>query len=211
MTADEIKTGKKRTLRMLKMLRKIFPDAHGTELRYQSPWQLLVAVILSAQCTDKKVNEVTNKLFEKYPSLNDYLALTQSKLENEIYSTGFYRMKAKNILAAASTVQGMFGGVIPTTMKEMLTIPGVARKTANVVLGNLYGITEGVVVDTHMIRLSQKLGLTKHSNPAKIEQDLMMIVPIKYWFEFANLMVLYGRYICPAKKHEHASCALTNL
>jgi len=211
-TADvAILKKKKRIARMLRILRKLFPYAKGTELVYRSPWQLLVAVILSAQCTDKKVNEVTAELFQKYPDLNDYLALKQSELEKEIYSTGFYRNKAKNILAAARVVRHTYGGKLPRTINEMLAIPGVARKTANVVLGNLYGIAEGVVVDTHMIRLSQKLGLTTHSNPSKIEQDLMRIVPKKLWFEFANLLVLYGRYICPAKKHAHEKCPLSKI
>lgn len=201
----------KRAARMLHILRKLFPRANGTELIYQSSWQLLVAVILSAQCTDKKVNEVTARLFQKYPDLNDYLTLKQSELEKEIYSTGFYRSKAKNILAAARVVQDRYKGKIPKTINEMLAIPGVARKTANVVLGNLYGIAEGVVVDTHVIRLSQKLGLTTHSNPSKIERDLMQIVPKKQWFEFANLLVLYGRYLCPARKHDENQCPLSKI
>lgn len=194
---------------MLRSLKKLFPLADGTELVYKNPWQLLVSVILSAQCTDKKVNEVTARLFKKYPDLKDFLILKQSVLEKEIYSTGFYRMKAKNILAAAQTIQQNFAGSIPRTMEEMLMIPGVARKTANVVLGNLYGIAQGIVVDTHVIRLSKLLGLTSHTVPSKIEQDLMSIVPRKHWFEFANLLVLYGRYICSARKHDHSKCPLS--
>ncbi|MBI2483631.1 endonuclease III [Candidatus Uhrbacteria bacterium] len=210
MDTDSIMLQKrKRAARMLRVLKRLFPNANGTELIYETPWQLLVSVILSAQCTDKKVNEVTAKLFKKYPDLKDYIRLKQSVLQRIIYSTGFYRMKAKNILAAALVIKDTFDCMIPRTLSEMLSIPGVARKTANVVLGNLYGIAEGVVVDTHVMRLSKLLGLTAHSNPSKIEQDLMLIIPKKDWFQFSNLLVLYGRYICTARRHDHSKCLLS--
>ena len=196
---------------MLKVLEKLFPDAEGTELKYSNNWELLLAVILSAQCTDKKVNEVTRSLFKKYRTLKDYVVANPREFEKAIYSTGFYRMKAKNILAAAKIVQEKFHGKIPKTIAELLTIPGVARKTANVVLGNAYGIIVGVVVDTHVIRLSRLLGLTRHSDPKKIEVDLMTLVPQKDWFRFSNYLVLYGRRYCPARRHAHLACPLTGI
>jgi endonuclease-3 len=203
-------SSKKKIARIMRILARIFPHAQGTELRYKTPWQLLIAVILSAQCTDKKVNEVTKKLFGKYKTIDAVAHARPSEFEKDIYSTGFYRAKTRNILAMANMLLKQCGGTVPHTMKEMLTLPGVARKTANVVLGNLLGVSEGIPVDTHVIRLSRKLGLTNHTNPIKIEQDLMRIVPKKDWFRFANYLVLYGRYICPARGHNHAKCPLAN-
>ncbi len=202
---------KKRVRRMGKILVKLFPDADGTELHYTKPWQLLIAVILSAQCTDKKVNEVTQELFKKYTTLASVAHAEQSEFEKDIYSTGFYRAKTKNILGMAKLLQEKFGGKVPRTMKDILTLPGVARKTANVVLGNLYNVVEGITVDTHVIRLSRQLGLTTHTNPVKIEQDLMQIISKNEWFRFSNLLVLYGRYLCGAKRHDHQKCPLANI
>ena len=179
-----------------------------TELTYDSPFQLLVAVILSAQCTDKKVNEVTEKLFKKYRTLNEYLKARPREFEQDIRSTGFYRGKTKSILGAAKMVKNDFHGQIPKTMPEILKLRGVARKTANVVLGNAYHVVEGIAVDTHVIRLSRKLGLTKEVNPVKIEKDLMEIIPKKDWFKFTYLMIDYGRKYCPARPHDHAKCPL---
>ena len=164
----------------------------------------MVAVQLSAQCTDKKVNEVTAQLFKKYRSLDDYVRATPREFEKDIHSTGFYRNKTKNILAAAKMVKHEFGGTLPRTMEEMLTIPGVARKTANVVLGNVYGVVEGIAVDTHVRRLSKQLGLTRENDPKKIEQDLMALFPKKEWFRITYLLIEYGRNYSPAHKKNHA-------
>ncbi len=198
---DSLKERKKRAERIVAVLRKLFPSAKIV-LKYRNNWELLVAVILSAQCTDKKVNEVTEKLFKKYKSFADYVKANPKEFEQDIRSTGFYRNKARNILAIARILQRRFNGKVPQTMEELVTLPGVARKTANVVLGNAYGIVEGIAVDTHVKRLSQKLGLTSCSNPVKIERDLMKLLPKKDWFFFTYGMIEYGRTICPARKHE---------
>ena len=198
---ESLKNREKRAAEIVKKLKILFPNAKIV-LRYSNNWELLVAVILSSQCTDKKVNEVTEELFKKYRTLDDYLKTNPKEFEQDIKPTGFFRNKTKNILAAARMVQGKFGGNIPKTMGEMLMIPGVARKTANVVLGNAYGIVEGIAVDTHVIRLSQKLELTSHRDPVKIGQDLMKLLPKKDWFFFTYGMIEYGRQICPARKHK---------
>ena len=201
---------KKLALTINKELAKLFPNAKCA-LNYSNPWELLVAVILSAQCTDKKVNEVTVKLFKKYRKLTDYVNAKPQKFEKDIFSTGFYRTKTKNILTAAKMIQDQFNGRVPQIMEEMLTIPGVARKTANVVLGNVYGVVVGVAVDTHVIRLTRLLGLTKESDPKKIEKDLMKLLPQSEWFNFTNRLIAYGRTYCPAKKHDHLECPLTKI
>ncbi len=168
----------------------------------------MVAVILSAQCTDKKVNEVTEKLFKKYKKLDDYVNADIKEFEQDIRPTGFYRNKAKNILASAKIVKEKFKGKVPKTMQEILTLPGVARKTANVVLGNAYGVVEGIAVDTHVKRLSKLLGLTNETNPDKIERDLMQILPKNEWFGFTYRLIDYGRKYCPARQHNHSKCPL---
>lgn len=188
-------------------LKKLFPDA-GMVLRYKNNWELLVAVELSAQCTDKKVNEVTDRLFKKYRKLDDYVHADPREFEKDVFQTGFYRNKTKNILAAAKMVKEKFGGKIPRTMEEMLLIPGVARKTANVVLGNAHGVVEGIAVDTHVKRLARRWGLTKEENPEKIERDLMALVPKEEWFDFTYRTIEYGRKYCTAKKHDHAKCPI---
>lgn len=180
-------------------------------LRYGSDWELLVAVELSAQCTDKKVNEVTPRLFARYPRLEDYVQADPREFERLIYQTGFYRNKTKNILAAAKMVKQKFRGKIPKTMKEMLEIPGVARKTANVVLGNAHGVVEGIAVDTHVKRLARVLGLSAEHDPDKIERDLMAILPRKEWFHATYLLIEYGRKYCPARKHDQTKCPLGHL
>lgn len=192
---------KKRANKIVKKLQELFPDA-AIVLKYSNTWELLVSVILSAQCTDKQVNIVTEKLFEKYRTLDDYVKANVDEFEKDIKSTGFYRNKAKNILAAAKIVKEQFGGKVPDTMEELLTLPGVARKTANVVLGNAYGKVEGIAVDTHVRRLSIKFGLTDHKDPVKIEQDLMQILPKKDWFFLTYGLIEYGRHICPARRHK---------
>ncbi|MEK7079466.1 MAG: endonuclease III, partial [Patescibacteria group bacterium] len=195
---------------ILMELKKLFPHAKMV-LNYSNNWELLVSVILSAQCTDKMVNKVTEKLFKKYKTLDDYVNALPAEFEKDIHSTGFYRNKAKNILATAKIIKKQFRGEIPRTMEELLILKGVARKTANVVLGNAYGIVEGIAVDTHVIRLTKLWGLTKHTDPVKIEQDLMRLLPKKEWFTFTYRTIEYGRTYCSAKKHEHEVCSLTKL
>lgn len=199
---------KTRAARIIAALKKLFPKAE-IALKFGNEWELLVAVELSAQCTDKKVNEVTEKLFKKYRTLDDYVNANPKVFEQDIRSTGFYRNKTKNILAAAKMVRDVFGGKLPKTMEEMLKIPGVARKTANIVLGNAYGVVEGIAVDTHVKRLAKLLGLTDHTNPVKIEHDLMALIPKKEWFAFTYRLINYGRTYCPARPHDHAKCPLT--
>jgi len=195
---------------MVRMLKNLFPET-GMTLRYSNNWELLVAVVLSAQCTDKKVNEVTETLFKKYRTLGAYVKADKKEFEKDIHSTGFFHTKAKNILAAAKMIQEKFGGKIPRTMAEIVTIPGVARKTANVVLGNAYGVVDGIAVDTHVRRLAKLHGLTDHDDPVKIEQDLMQILPKKEWFLFTYRCIDYGRKYCPARAHDHAHCPLSDL
>ncbi len=198
---------KQQAQEIFRKLKKLFPHA-GMILKYSNNWELLVAVMLSAQCTDKKVNEVTAKLFKKYKTLGDYLGAKPKEFEKDIFSTGFYRNKTKNILAAANMLKTKFHGRLPRTMREILTIPGVARKTANVVLGNAYAVVEGIAVDTHVKRLANRLGLSKHQDPNKIEQDLMALFSRKQWFKLTYLLIEYGRAYCTAKKHNHIKCPL---
>lgn len=200
--------GQPRVAVIIKTLKRLFPRAHIT-LKYKNNWELMVAVQLSAQCTDKKVNEVTAQLFKKYRTVNDYVNADPKEFETDIHATGFFRQKTKNILAAARMVKEKYKGKIPRTMKEMLLMPGVARKTANVVLGNAYGVVEGIAVDTHVRRLSRVLHLTKHTDPVKIEKDLMTRIPKKEWFDFTYRLIEYGRKHCPARHHAHSACPLT--
>lgn len=191
---------KKRASKVSKKLAHLFPDAK-IALHYSSHLELLVSVILSAQCTDKKVNEVTLKLFNKYRSIEDYLRVHPEEFEEDIRSTGFYRNKTKNILLSTKIIKEKFGGKIPSTMNELLSLPGVARKTANIVLGNAFGKVEGIAVDTHVKRLSRKLDLTNSGNPIVIERDLMKLFPRREWFTLTLRLIEYGRTICPARKH----------
>jgi len=207
---NKLKKRKTRGAKILRELKKNFSEAK-TELHYQNPWELLVAVILSAQCTDKRVNIVTETLFKKYKTLDDYVKARQVEFEKDIFSTGFYRNKAKNILSAAKIVKDNFGGRIPKTMSEMLTIPGVARKTANVVLGNAYGVVEGIAVDTHVKRFAQKFDFSDSRDPKKIEKDLMEIFPKKEWFTITYYLIEYGRQICKANKHDCSKHPLTKI
>jgi len=193
--------------RIFAALDMLFPQAQCA-LRHQNAFQLLVATILSAQCTDERVNKVTPELFQKYPTPQDFAALGQPVLEREIRSTGFFRNKAKNIIGAAQKLVQDFGGVVPQTMGQMLTLPGVARKTANVVLGTAYGIPSGVVVDTHVFRIARRLKLSKQKTPEKVEQDLIKLVPQDRWIAFGHQMIWFGRKICAARKPLCADCPL---
>jgi endonuclease-3 len=185
----------------------LFPQAQCA-LRHVNAFQLLVATILSAQCTDERVNKVTPELFQKYPTPQDFAALGQPVLERGIRSTGFFRNKTKNIIGAAQKLVQDFGGVVPQTMDQMLTLPGVARKTANVVLGTAYGIPSGIVVDTHVFRIARRLKLSKQKTPEKVEQDLMKLVPQDRWIAFGHQMIWFGRKICAARKPLCADCPL---
>jgi endonuclease-3 len=196
-----------RVRKIMKLLDAMYPDAK-VPLLHSSPWELLVATILSAQCTDKRVNEVTPGLFRKYPTPADFANAPQAELALDIRSTGFFNNKSKSLIGAAQKILGEFGGEVPKTMKELLTVPGAARKTANVVLGGAYGVMEGVVVDTHVQRLSQRLDLTKHKEPIKIEQDLMKIIPKEKWFVFPLQLIYHGRALCIARKPKCALCKL---
>ncbi len=181
-------------------LKKLFPCEIKTPLHYRTPWQLLVAVILSAQCTDERVNMVTKRLFKKYKNLHALASATQNELERDIYSTGFYRNKAKSIIGALGVLENRYHGTLPKTISEMLVIPGVGRKTANVVLGHIYGVVDGITVDTHVRRLARKFGLTTESHPEKIERDLMALFPKKEWWDVAYRLKAYGRVYSPARK-----------
>lgn len=192
---------------ILSMLKKTYPHSKIV-LQYHNPWELLVAVILSAQCTDVTVNKVTEKLFSKYKTLHAYVHADQKEFEQDIKSTGFYHTKAKNVLAAAGLIQSKFHGSLPKTMEEMLTIPGVGRKTANVVLGNVHGIVVGIAVDTHVSRLSRRLHLVDPAlaDPVKIEQELVAVIPKKDWFGLTYLLIDHGRAVCRAQNPNCAGC-----
>ena len=192
---------------ILRGLNEMYPNA-TCALRHKGPWELLVATILSAQCTDKRVNEVTPGLFAKYPTPRDFAAVRPEVLAQDIRSTGFFNNKAKSIVGAAQKVLHDFGAKVPKTMDEMLSIPGAARKTANVVLGTAYGIAVGVVVDTHVQRVSRRLDLTKQTEPVKIEQDLMKIIPQNRWILFSHQIIHHGRALCQARKPRCAECLL---
>ncbi len=198
---------RKRANLIVQALKKLFP-VPKTALVYSNPWEFLVAVILSAQCTDVRVNIVTKKLFVKYPTLDNYVKADSIEFEQDIKSTGYYRNKAKNILATAKIIKHQYNGELPRTMESMMKLPGVARKTANVVLANEFGIIEGIAVDTHVRRLSRLYGLTAEMSPEKIERDLMELLPREEWRDFTLRMIDYGRKYCPAKKHTHELCPL---
>jgi len=201
---------KKRTREIIRRLRKTYPDAHCA-LNHANAFELLIATILSAQCTDARVNIVTADLFRKYRKPQDYLDVAQTELEQDIHSTGFFRNKAKNIQAACTRIIDTYGGEVPRTMTDLLSLGGVARKTANVVLGNAYGIASGVVVDTHVGRLSQRLGLTTKTDPVKIENDLQELVPKKDWIMFPHWLISHGREICIARKPKCSICPLNKI
>ena len=195
---------------VLRRLAKAYPDA-TCALNFSTPFELLVATILSAQCTDERVNQVTANLFRKYQKPEDYLAVPQEELERDIHSTGFFRNKAKSIRGACRLIVDEFGGEVPSAMDELLRLPGVARKTANVVLGTAFGIPSGVVVDTHVGRIARRLGLTSHEDPEKVERDLMAAVPRREWIDFAHRMVLHGRAVCNARSPKCGVCSLNDI
>jgi endonuclease III len=199
-----------RIAEILRRLQAAYPNAECA-LHHRNAWELLVATILSAQCTDARVNMVTPELFRKFPTPQAMAEASLPAIEEEIRSTGFYHNKAKSISGAAKKISGEFGGKVPKTMAELLTVPGAARKTANVVLGVAYHVAEGVVVDTHVLRLSNRLGLTRQTDPKKVEQDLMRIIPRDHWIQFSHELIHHGRQICIARRPRCVDCTLETL
>jgi len=195
---------------IIQRLRQTYPDAH-CELNYETPHQLLVATILSAQCTDQRVNQVTPELFSTYQTVADFAAADRAELEEAVRSTGFYRQKAKYIQESSHTILQEHGGEVPADMDSLLQLNGVARKTANVVLGEIYGIADGITVDTHVKRLAKRLGLTNDTDPTKVEKDLMAIVPRESWIEISHLLIFHGRRICFARRPDCGSCPLNDI
>lgn len=203
-------TTKEKVIEILKRLKKIYPEPK-TALRFNTPFELLVATILSAQTTDVHVNKVTETLFKKYKKVEDYASVSLEEFQKDISSINFYKTKAKNINNIAKIIVEKYNSKVPDKMDELLTLPGVARKTANIILSNAYGKNEGIAVDTHVKRLSRLLGLTKNDDPNKIEQDLMEITPRKEWSNLSHLLIFHGRTICQAKKPRHKDCVLYDL
>jgi endonuclease-3 len=201
---------KARITRIIELLEKEFPDAK-IALHYTNPLELLIATILSAQCTDERVNIVTKTLFEKYRKAKDYADAGLKELEQDIKSTGFYHNKARNMKKCCKMLVEIFDSHVPRTMAEMLELPGVARKTANIVLQNAYGVVEGIAIDTHVRRVSARLGLTENEDPGKIEQDLMRIVPKDKWMRIADLLIFLGRRVCAARKPKCEACVLNRI
>jgi len=195
---------------IVRRLSAAHPDAH-VALRFSNPLECLVATILSAQCTDEKVNEVTATLFTKYRKAADYLAVPEDELRADIKPTGFYNQKATSIRAACQRIVDAYGGDVPGTMEDLLTLRGVARKTANIVLGNSFGVVEGIAVDTHVRRLAERLGFSAQKDPDKIEQDLMALIPPDRWFDFTYVLIDHGRSICNAKKPRCEDCPVNDL
>lgn len=203
-------TKRRRADELLRRLPAIYPNAH-CELDHTGPFQLLAATILSAQCTDKRVNMVTPELFARYPDAHALAAACQEDVESIIQSTGFFRSKARNIIAMARAIVELHGGKVPASMDALTALPGVGRKTANVVLGNAFGIQEGIVVDTHVARLSARLGLTKQSHPEKIEADLIRLVPRERWADWSHWLIFHGRRRCHARRPDCPACELRDL
>lgn len=199
-----------RIAKILVGLDKMYPGV-TCALTHSNPWELLVATILSAQCTDKRVNQVTPGLFKKYPTMQDFASVPQDELAQDIRSTGFFNNKARSVIGAARKILSDYGGEIPQDIEKLLTVPGAARKTANVVLGTAYGIASGVVVDTHVQRISQRLDLTKETEPVKIERDLMKIIPQDRWILFSHQLIHHGRALCIARKPRCAECGIEHL
>jgi endonuclease III len=203
-------TNPKRVAAILAKLDEAYPNA-SCELKHENPFQLVISTILSAQCTDVRVNQVTEKLYKKYRDAKAFAGANPAELEQEIRPTGFFRNKTKSVMGASKAIVEKFAGAVPRTMEEMLTLPGVARKTANVVLGTAYGIPSGVVVDTHVLRLARRLELTKHEEPKKVEQDLMNILPQNKWIQFSHQLIWHGRRVCVARKPRCIDCNLEPL
>lgn len=195
---------------LIRRLRLAHPDAH-CELDYETPMQLLVATILSAQCTDARINQVTPNLFVRYPTIPDYAAADRVELEEAVHSTGFYRQKARYIQESAHIILQQYGGILPDKMDDLMRLPGVARKTANVVLGEIYSKAEGITVDTHVKRLAKRLGLTTATDPVKVERDLMKIIPQENWIEISHLLVFHGRRVCKARRPDCVHCPLVDI
>lgn len=195
---------------LIERLHTIYPDAH-CELNYETPIQLLVATILSAQCTDTRVNQVTASLFQTYKTAVDFAAADRAELEEAVRPAGFFRRKAKHIQEASHIIVHEHGGEMPSTMAELLKLPGVARKTANVVLGEIFGIADGITVDTHVKRLAKRLGLTKAEDPKKVEQDLTKVIPHNKWINISHLLIFHGRRICHARRPQCANCSLKDI
>jgi len=198
---------KKRTQRLYRGLKRLYPYAH-CELNYTNPFELLVATILSAQCTDILVNRVTPNLFTKFPTPKDLAGAKQTDVEDLIRSTGFYRNKAKSLISASKDITEKFGGEVPNGMEELLTLRGVARKTANVVLGNAFDANHGIVVDTHVKRLCNRMGLSSETNPIRVERDLMALIPQEHWCVLSHLLIWHGRRVCSARKPNCTACTL---
>jgi len=203
-------TDPQRVAAILAKLDEAYPDA-VCELKHQNAFQLLISTILSAQCTDVRVNQVTETLYKKYPDPKAFAYATPSELEQEIRPTGFFRNKTKSVMGASKAIVEKFGGEVPRTMEEILTLPGVARKTANVVLGTAYGIPSGIVVDTHVQRIANRLDLTRNEDPKKIEQDLMQIIPQEKWIQFSHQIIWHGRRVCVARKPKCIECNMESL
>jgi endonuclease-3 len=203
-------TDPKRVSAILTKLDEAYPEA-TCELKHENAFQLLISTILSAQCTDVRVNQVAETLYKKYPNAEAFAYATPSELEQDIRPTGFFRNKTKSVMGASKAILEKFGGQVPRTMEEILTLPGVARKTGNVVLGTAYGITSGVVVDTHVMRLSQRLDLSRNEDPKKIEQDLMAILPQEKWIQFSHQLIWHGRRVCYARKPKCVECNLEKI
>jgi len=201
---------RERAARVVATLRDLYPDAKCS-LDFTTPLELLVATVLSAQCTDERVNVVTKRLFQQYRSAADYADADPETLEQDIKQTGFYRNKAKHLREAGQMLVERYGGEVPRTMAELIELPGVARKTANVVMGNAYGVVEGVVVDTHVGRLARRLGLTESEDPVKVEQELMALLPQSDWLDLSHLLIFHGRALCQARKPLCDACALATL
>lgn len=202
---------KEKLSEIMKRLKKEYGRKPGTVLRFSTPFELLVATILSAQTTDVLVNKVSAELFRKYRSVEDFSKTTPDKLARDIRSVNFFNNKARSIWKAAGVLRDRFGGQVPKTMDELVILPGVARKTANIVLSNAYGINEGIAVDTHVIRLANRLGLSKQSDPVRIEQDLMQLAPRREWGNITHLLIFHGRAVCQAKKPKHNACVLFDI
>ena len=202
-----MKSVEKRVRGIIRVLQKAYPDSR-TALRYKTPLQLLISTILSAQCTDERVNQITPSLFSKYRKASDFANADRNVLEQEIRSAGFYKNKAKNIVSTCEKIVAEFGGEVPDSMEKLITLPGVARKTANIVLSTCFGKAEGIAVDTHVRRLAERLGLSKNEDPVKIEQDLMSIVPKKDWLDFNYMIVNHGRKVCKARKPLCDECVI---
>ena len=196
---------------IIQLLEEAYPDVNGTSLEYRTPLEMLISTILSAQSTDNQINKITMKLFKKYRSIEDYIKVSREELEQDIYSSGFYKRKAKHIQETASIIHNEYGGKVPDTMEDLLKLKGVARKTANIVLGNAYGKIVGIAVDTHVWRLANRLGLSAKKNRDKIEQDLMEIFPQERWLDVNFLLITHGRRTCSAKKANCENCVLRKI